>query len=148
MASTQVVETSVTSNSPSQDSCHPDDLFESRYTIIMSVKKRMHHWHSQKYICLLFHLDIKIIHLIHSTSDLNSHWFYHEFLIISFSADPYMFLCCCALESQDLCWIFLQETWRNMKIGYSQNDDNITQVIRLNNHDVNRTSSLKLLGWQ
>ena len=31
MASTQVVETSVTNNSPSQDSYHPDDLFQSRY---------------------------------------------------------------------------------------------------------------------
>ena len=28
MASAQVVETSVTSNSPSQDSHHPDDLFQ------------------------------------------------------------------------------------------------------------------------
>ena len=33
-----------------------------------------------------------------------------------------------------------------INIGYSQNDDNITQVSRLNNHDVNATSSLKLLG--
>ena len=31
MVSAQVVETSVTSNSPSQDSNHPDDLFQSRY---------------------------------------------------------------------------------------------------------------------
>ena len=31
MASTQVVETSVTNNSPSQNSYHPDDLFQSRY---------------------------------------------------------------------------------------------------------------------
>ena len=31
MASAQVVETSVTKNSPSQDSYHPDDLFQSRY---------------------------------------------------------------------------------------------------------------------
>ena len=30
MASAQVVETSVTDNSPSQDSNHPDDLFQSR----------------------------------------------------------------------------------------------------------------------
>ena len=30
MASAQVVETSVTNNSPSQDSTHPDDLFQSR----------------------------------------------------------------------------------------------------------------------
>ena len=30
MASTQVVETSVTNNSPSQDSSHPDDHFQSR----------------------------------------------------------------------------------------------------------------------
>ena len=30
-ASAQVVETSVTNNSPSQDSYHPDDLFQSRY---------------------------------------------------------------------------------------------------------------------
>ena len=31
MASAQVVETSVTNNSPSQDSYHPDDLYQSRY---------------------------------------------------------------------------------------------------------------------
>jgi len=31
MASAQVVEMSVTDNSPSQDSNHPDDLFQSRY---------------------------------------------------------------------------------------------------------------------
>ena len=31
MASAQVVETSVTNNSPSLDSYHPDDLFQSRY---------------------------------------------------------------------------------------------------------------------
>ena len=31
MASAQVVETSVVNNSPSQDSNHPDDLFQSRY---------------------------------------------------------------------------------------------------------------------
>ena len=31
MASAQVVETSVTNNSPSQDSYHQDDLFQSRY---------------------------------------------------------------------------------------------------------------------
>ena len=34
MASVQVVETSVTNNSPSQDSNHLDDLFQSRYDII------------------------------------------------------------------------------------------------------------------
>ena len=33
-----------------------------------------------------------------------------------------------------------------MNIGYSQNNEKITQVIRLNNHDINTTSSLKLLG--
>ena len=33
MASAQVVETSVTNNSPSQDSYHPDDLFQSRYKL-------------------------------------------------------------------------------------------------------------------
>ena len=31
MASAQVVETSVAEKSPSQDSNHPDDLFQSRY---------------------------------------------------------------------------------------------------------------------
>ena len=31
MASAQVVETSVTNNSPSKDSNHPDDLFQRRY---------------------------------------------------------------------------------------------------------------------
>ena len=31
MASAQVVETSVTNNSPFKDSYHPDDLFQSRY---------------------------------------------------------------------------------------------------------------------
>jgi len=33
MASAQVVETSVTNNSPSQNSNHPDDLFQLRYVI-------------------------------------------------------------------------------------------------------------------
>ena len=37
MASAQVVETSVTNNSPSQDSYHPDDLFQSRIKIIIIV---------------------------------------------------------------------------------------------------------------
>ena len=31
MASAQVVKMSVANNSPSQDSSHPDDLFQSRY---------------------------------------------------------------------------------------------------------------------
>jgi len=31
MASARVVGASVTDDSPSQDSCHPDDLFQSRY---------------------------------------------------------------------------------------------------------------------
>jgi len=31
MAPAQAVETSVNNNSPSQDSHHPDDLFQSRY---------------------------------------------------------------------------------------------------------------------
>ena len=35
MASAQVVETSVANNSPSQDSNHPDDLFQSRYVLLM-----------------------------------------------------------------------------------------------------------------
>ena len=35
MASAQVVETSVDNNSPSQDSNHPDDLFQSRYVLLM-----------------------------------------------------------------------------------------------------------------
>ena len=35
MASAQVVETLVTNNSPSQDSNHPDDLFQSRTIIII-----------------------------------------------------------------------------------------------------------------
>ena len=38
MASAQVVETSVTNNSPSQDSSHPDDLFQSRYNKIILPK--------------------------------------------------------------------------------------------------------------
>ena len=33
MASAQVVETSVTNNSPSQDFNHPDDLFQSMNTL-------------------------------------------------------------------------------------------------------------------
>ena len=35
MASAQVVETSVTNNSPSQDSNHLDDLFQSRYSMLL-----------------------------------------------------------------------------------------------------------------
>ena len=41
MASAQVVETSVTKNSPSQDSYHPDDLFQSRKRpFFLSANKR------------------------------------------------------------------------------------------------------------
>ena len=35
MASTQVVETSVTNNSPSQDSNHSDDLFQPRLLLLL-----------------------------------------------------------------------------------------------------------------
>ena len=34
MASAQVVKTSIANNSPSQDSNHPDDLFESKYVTL------------------------------------------------------------------------------------------------------------------
>ena len=37
MASAQVVEMSVTNNSPSQDSNHPDDLFQSRVILSSPV---------------------------------------------------------------------------------------------------------------
>ena len=37
MASAQVIETSVTNNSPSQDSNHPDDLFQSRKDNVSNV---------------------------------------------------------------------------------------------------------------
>ena len=37
MASAQVVETSVTNNSPSQDSYHPDDLFQSRNAFVLDI---------------------------------------------------------------------------------------------------------------
>ena len=37
MDSTQVVEMSVTNNSPSQDSNHPDDLFQSRNINIVII---------------------------------------------------------------------------------------------------------------
>ena len=36
--------------------------------------------------------------------------------------------------------------YKVMTIAYGQNDDNTIQVIRLINHDINTTSSLKLLG--
>jgi len=40
MASAQVVETSVTNNSPSQDSYHPDDLFQSSFVWIHLCENR------------------------------------------------------------------------------------------------------------
>ena len=43
MASTQVVEMSVTNNSPSQDSNHPDDLFQSRKSILYITGKTSTH---------------------------------------------------------------------------------------------------------
>ena len=49
MASAQVVETSVTNNSPSQDSNHPDDPFQSRYTLF-----------AMQYS---LNIDTKIVHL-------------------------------------------------------------------------------------
>ncbi|KAK2572594.1 VPS10 domain-containing receptor SorCS1 [Acropora cervicornis] len=42
MASAQVVKTSVTNNSPSQDSYHPDDLFQSRYVSKYMKTKELH----------------------------------------------------------------------------------------------------------
>ena len=44
MASAQVVETSVNNNSPSQDSYHPDDLFQSRNNVLITIiiKKYFH----------------------------------------------------------------------------------------------------------
>ena len=47
-------------------------------------------------------------------------------------------------DSNLLAWNL--KKYKVMNIGYGQNDDNTIQVIRLNNHDVNTTSSLKLLG--
>ena len=44
MASAQVVETSVTNNSPSQDSNHPDDLFQSKYIIVKWYMKCFIYW--------------------------------------------------------------------------------------------------------
>ena len=38
MASAQVVETSVANNSPSQDSNHPDDLFQSKFCLYRIVR--------------------------------------------------------------------------------------------------------------
>ena len=47
MASAQVVETSVTNNSPSQDSNHPDDLFQSRsVSSVGCVKEHCCDWFS------------------------------------------------------------------------------------------------------
>ena len=37
MASAQVVETSVANNSPSQNSSHPDDHFQSKFIIIIII---------------------------------------------------------------------------------------------------------------
>ena len=37
-ASAQIVKTSVTNNSPSQDSNHPDDLFQSRYQTLILLR--------------------------------------------------------------------------------------------------------------
>ena len=36
--------------------------------------------------------------------------------------------------------------YQTMNIGHGQRDNNTTQVIRLNNHDISITDSLKLLG--
>ena len=44
MASAQVVETSVTNNSPSQDSYHPDDLFQSRYEFVIVARNVARSW--------------------------------------------------------------------------------------------------------
>jgi len=47
MASAQVVETLVTNNSPSQDSYHPDDLFQSRLLHLAMHKTSLPHYRSQ-----------------------------------------------------------------------------------------------------
>ena len=36
--------------------------------------------------------------------------------------------------------------YQTMNIGHGQSDNNTTQVIRLNSHDISITDSLKLLG--
>ena len=54
LVSTQVVETSVTNTSPSQDCTHPDDLFQSRY-VTPGFKPFSYENHfpvSQWYCCL------------------------------------------------------------------------------------------------
>ena len=38
MASAQVVQTSVTNNSPSQDSNHPDDIFQSKKVNVSNIR--------------------------------------------------------------------------------------------------------------
>ena len=58
MASAQVVETSVTNNSPSQDSNHPDDLFQSRYVTpgFKPFSYYYYYYYHDWGISLLFHL--------------------------------------------------------------------------------------------
>ena len=42
VASARVVQTSVANNSPSQDSSHPDDHFQSRYNMYCKVPSILH----------------------------------------------------------------------------------------------------------
>ena len=59
-ASAQVVETSVTNNSPSQDSNHPDDLFQSRH---QSTKLQFAIW-SDIFIIIMIMIMITMMRMM------------------------------------------------------------------------------------
>jgi len=77
MASAQAVETSVTNNSPSQDSHHPDDPFQSRWVYYVSklMENAAYYFHREtittaskesfEKIWFLTHNVIKVYFLFH-----------------------------------------------------------------------------------
>ena len=74
MASAQVVETSVTNNSPSQDSNHPDDLFQSRYNKYNEYKD-FHECEVDVHICAAFlEMSGMIVELTIGQTPHEKHW--------------------------------------------------------------------------
>ena len=64
MASAQIVETSVAKNSPSQDSNHPDDLFQSIIIIIIIIITSVPEEQALRHQALFHYLNHKDIFTI------------------------------------------------------------------------------------
>ena len=71
MASAQVVETSVTNNSPSQDFYHPDDLFQSKLIFIVWAGGICVKWYGQSVSILVVKVIFEILRKLCSNTVMN-----------------------------------------------------------------------------